>query len=125
MKKITPQAVFDAAWQAFVVGNRKPAQEMDKAGFWSCEYITKTGRRCPFGLLMTASECRENNGTDASGIRAESVRFVGDNLAALQFDLHDRMCHRGDWAPCYDTKAKRAAHYRTVAAEFGLRVPGD
>lgn len=127
-KKITPQRVFDAAWQAFVVEGKPPAQEQDpEDGIWECKYLTNDGRRCAFGFLMTAEDARVNEGASASDIILTGKKLDGPErqFDALQFDLHDLMCDEGQWSADFDTPDKRATHYRAVAAEFGFRVPGE
>jgi len=52
-KKITPQMVFDAAWQAFIVENKPPAVVMDNETT-SCTYNDGRGNKCSFGLVMPA-----------------------------------------------------------------------
>lgn len=53
-RKITLQAIFDAAWDAFVVKGNKPAVE----GCY-CSYRTKDGRKCAVGLMLTDEQIAE------------------------------------------------------------------
>lgn len=48
---ITPQAVFDAAWQHFIVDRAPPAVK-DMLGRAKCMYLTPDGNKCAVGLLI-------------------------------------------------------------------------
>jgi hypothetical protein len=122
---ITLQMIFDAAWQAFIVEGKPPAQENN-----SCRYLTSDGRKCAVGLCIPDGHPAQHFDRSLPGLLNEYPDlFSGalkpydyDDLNRFQFGLHDDLCHRGEWAE--DVEARREAYFE-VAKQFGLVVPSS
>lgn len=68
-KPITLQIIFDAAWQAFIVERRPPAQVLQAASArgepeYACRYRTIDGRSCAVGLPIPKGHPYENEIAD-------------------------------------------------------------
>lgn len=137
MSKITLQAVFDAAWEAFIVNNKLPAIE---DGY--CSYCTTDGRKCAIGLVLTDKQVAEisrygkEHGNEKSPpiddiVKAHSDWFdlsCGNDLAtaarkfrAAQINLHDYALAPG--TNKFKAKDELKKVYLEFAENNGLTVP--
>lgn len=124
MKPITLQDIFNAAWQAFIVEDKPPANTGD-----GCEYLTADGRRCAVGLVLPEDVARAAHSSFQPlhrrhpALFADDVRANDARLDEFQAALHDALCdpyQAGVWAQDRD---QREEAYRGVAEEFGLTIP--
>lgn len=129
---ITPQRVFDAAWQAFIVEDKLPAAEPTEG---RCMYLTEDGRKCAIGLCIPDGHPAQAG--PPSGVSGLARSYPGlfpvdlevqEELRVLQYALHDGLIvtNANDlsvrWR--YD-KTEREVDYRCVAKKLGLTIPGE
>jgi hypothetical protein len=121
MSKITLQDIFNAAWQAFIVEDRKPAFEN-----LSCRYLTDDGRRCAVGLCIPDGHPAQllAMSFDQLALDYPELFDVPDDcdLDTFQNALHDELIvyESGEW---FLSKAEREQAYRLIAAQYNLTVP--
>jgi hypothetical protein len=126
-KPITPQHVFDAAWNAFVIGDAPPARS--RAG--GCSYLNDKGDKCAIGLLLPDGHPAQK----ASGNVYHLLRLwpeLFDYRAPprlwldLQVDLHDCISsgheHEASWTL---TQAERREIYEQFARKHDLTIPSS
>jgi hypothetical protein len=121
---ITLQMIFDAAWQAFIVEGKPPAQENN-----FCRYLTSDGRKCAVGLCIPDGHPAQQYIHSLPHLLNEYPNLFGGSLNAydhdlnrFQLELHDELCRGGAWTE--DLEARRAS-YLEVAKQFGLVVPSS
>jgi len=126
---ITLQKIFDLAWQKFIVEGGAPAA--DNNG--KCSYLTYDGRKCAVGLALPDGHPAQKGAGRFSSLVCGYPELFGPDVLAVMGDptgrldrfqarLHDSLQDKGEWTE--DAKT-RAAHYRKVAKDFGLTVPGQ
>lgn len=138
-RKITLQAIFDAAWDAFVVKGNKPAVE----GCY-CSYRTKDGRKCAVGLMLTDEQVAEisrygkAHGDEKSPPINDIVKAYSDwfdlscgtdldtaanKFRAAQINLHDYALEPG--TDEFKAKDELTFAYIEFANANGLTVPAS
>lgn len=144
MNRVTLQDIFNAAWQAFIIEDRPPAQEFvgkddEYASNYSCRYLTTDGRKCAVGLCIPDGHPFQNSRSTFDDLVEEdrekyedlSESCVFDTslyqkpaylLREFQADLHDHLCLNGRWK--YPVE-RRKEIYRGVANRFKLTIPGE
>lgn len=125
---ITPQRVFDAAWQAFIVEDKPPAIGANGR----CAYLTEGGSKCAIGLCIPDGHPAQMASIYADGVSALRRNYPGlfpddeetlGRLVALQYALHDGLTANGRrWRL---GKTERERGYRAAADNFGLTIPGE
>lgn len=139
---ITLQAIFNAAWAHFIVGDGKPAYDTQEE---TCQYLTEDGNKCAVGLCIPdghqaqklLGDFQELVGTYPElfdqQIR-EMWKDVEDNgysskysspyasLHNFQSRLHDSMINRvtGSWIL---SKEQMKDGYLKIAEQYNLTVP--
>lgn len=123
---ITPQSIFNAAWQRFIIEKRLPCVK-DR----QCAYEHK-GNNCAVGAAMTREQldvikmcCDEHETADKLAIK-HPTWFYGepDTFYLLQARLHDRLVN-------FDVSGWKCSHeelkqqYEQVAEEFDLTIPEE
>jgi hypothetical protein len=136
--KITLQAVFSAAWQAFIVEGKDPAFNTN---INNCVYLDNNGNKCAVGLCIPdghpAQKCirsvsflmkhypdlfNENVKTNKINVFGFDY-FEGDSLVTAQRSLHDALVNNSaEWNFTLDERKK---HYLAFAKEFNLEVPNE
>ena len=115
--KITPQNVFNAAWQAFIVEGRGPSIHSGRMIFGdsTCVYLNENGDKCAVGLCIPGGHPAQNfigsvsklwakypelfeehvnkpvNGTFTMDVIGTNPHGSGDHLCSL-LHLHSDMC---------------------------------
>lgn len=133
---ITPQMVFDAGWQEYVLKDVPPSVEYTSLGSYPCRYLTPDGRRCPFGHVLPQNHAAMKEEATAGVLLyaypylfdlkawdsiGEQTRFYAADR--LQKALHDDLLdNKGQWQDDYQTQAQRRDHYLKVAEKYGLTV---
>ncbi len=128
--KATFQDIFNAAWAAFIIGDAKPARDIESC---SCEYLTKDGNKCAVGLVIPDGHPAQKyfgdfhqlvttDAVDVSDIFDEEIMTAEeDTLVDFQADLHDKISHRnGNWTMSKDAMRE---HYVAMAEKYNLTVP--
>ncbi len=134
-KRITAQMIFDAAWQAFIVERRPPAQEKNEFGEWCCCYLTKNGGKCAVGLCIPDGHPFQKETFSFNGLLGEDERasypifddmfHEGRNMRlrdTMQGYLHDINAQNGEWI--YSPERMEQI-YRDFAKDNGLTIPGE
>lgn len=122
---ITPQSVFNAAWQKFIVEDEEPAAELDEHKFYQCTYLTEDGRKCAIGLCLPEGHPAQNALCSADVLEENFPELFDDpdgKINDLQLELHDHLMNNrtGEWRL---SKEERKARYIKVAKEQGLEIP--
>lgn len=139
-RKITLQAIFDAAWEAFIVNDNPPAVEYDY-----CAYCTTDGRRCAIGLAMTDEQLaivkefieQQVNSNQQPGIDtiiklyhewfdlscAATRGAAASKFRYAQISLHDGLLDLN--TSKFLSKDIRIKSYLNFANIFGLTVPAN
>lgn len=121
---ITPQSIFNAAWQRFIVEGRLPCIKDQK-----CAY-SHNGNNCAVGAVMTEEQIQKitEEGLDDNVVDdiiavypewfAGNVNIIPD----LQVALHDKLADvsSGKWIVDKETLEQR---YKEIAQEYGLEIP--
>lgn len=132
---ITPQRVFDLAWQEFIVEKAPPAgQPISGAGTFamSCLYLTPEGHKCAIGLALPEGHKAQDYSGNVSGLCAlypelfESPERDSSILDELQAELHDNLMQNNvtktgvEWSYSLEERKRR---YIAAAKLYGLKVP--
>ena len=134
-KRITAQMIFDAAWQAFIIEGKPPAQEQvnELQTDWACRYRTRDGRKCAIGLCIPDGHSYQTSNISLTGLIGEDWHaetplfdeefFRNDELReSIQGYLHDRNAKNGAWL--YSPERLEEI-YRNFAKDFKLTIPGE
>lgn len=150
---ITLQKIFNDAWQAFIVEKKPPAQVWKLRengtgdGNYVCRYKTEGGLRCAVGCSIPEGHPYEGEQMDFLDLvrlernhfdsrdapprifAPELIEMAGEDdverasrISRFQSRLHDDLAERGNWIVSPETME---GHYRQVAADFGLTIPGE
>jgi hypothetical protein len=118
--KITPQLVFDAAWNAFIVNNKQPA--VDRLG--GCCYKTPDGKKCAIGLCIPSGHPAQELIGDVFELGARYPELYNKQdkmiLSRLQIDLHDSLITQGKWRR---SRTYRKSVYIQFAKLHNLTIP--
>lgn len=131
---ITPQDIFNAAWNHFVLNDNPPAVDEDG----DCCYLTADGRKCAVGLCIPDGHPAQRSGNHYGQLILSFPDLLDDGdvfsdngspyetARRFQRNLHDGLTANGQWAPNADTQEKRRAIYTDIAAQLNLTIPtGD
>lgn len=139
-KRITAQDIFSAAWQAFIVEGKPPAQETNEYGEWGCKYLTKDGRKCAVGLCIPDGHPYQKSTMSFIGLMNIEMlaEKKGEETAELLFDeefhrdsrlretiqgyLHDIYVAEGNWLL---SPERLKQIYRDFAKDHHLTIPGE
>lgn len=123
---ITPQSVFNAAWDRFIVKKQLPCI---KGGQCAYEHL---GRNCAVGAAMSEEQISILHAKRLENQLVEDLCewypewFEGsiDTFSSLQYDLHDGLADTktGSWRRDYDARKQR---YLEIAAKFNLTIPEE
>lgn len=121
---ITPQSIFNAAWQRFIIEGRPPCIRRHQ-----CAY-SHNGNNCAVGAVMTEEQIQKitEEGLDKNTvediIEKHPEWFAGGTeiITDLQYSLHDKLANveNGGWR---EDKETRELAYREIASMYGLEVP--
>ena len=121
---ITPQSIFNAAWQRFIVEGRLPCIKEKR-----CAY-SHDGNNCAVGAAMTEDQIQKITEEGIADYMVDDIMdahpdwFIGEKEAIinLQYHLHDKLVHMdsGSWNR---DKEAREDQYRRVAKTYGLEIP--
>lgn len=143
MKKITLQDIFNAAWQAFIIENKPPSQELNEDGFYTCKYLTSNKRKCVIGLCLPDGHNYQNfkksfydlvvydkSVKEEDQIFDKSIHTLlntshinnlfSNSLNVFQASLHDMLCANCEWLY---SNSQRKQKYKQVAKEYNLTIP--
>jgi hypothetical protein len=130
-KPITPQRVFDAAWNAFVIGDAQPARS--SAG--GCSYRNSKGDKCAIGLLIPDGHPAQDAQNSVGKVidkhpelfGASALEYEGlATLARMQIELHDSISlGNEDDAYWTTTQAERRERYTHFARQHNLTIPSS
>ena len=125
MTPITLQAIFDAAYQAFVVEKRPPAYDTAAT---MCRYLTEDGRKCAVGLVLPEGHPVQKQEASLALIISRYPELFDPKLRSLssyhlirvQQLLHDNLIDfdTGEWAV-----QDLHEHYVRVAEKYELTIP--
>lgn len=121
--RISLQMIFTAAWNAFIVGDAKPARNN-----FSCSYLTSDGRKCAVGLVLPDGHLAQSRVCPFYELTLEYQDLWDDQIRSMaeyrlnmfQRRLHDDLSNSQGWILDKPTIEKK---YRQVAKEFELTVP--
>lgn len=118
---ITPQMVFDKAWQKFIIENAPPAYE-----YGQCRYLTTDGKRCAIGLCVPDGHPAQSYIGSLAAI-SELWQELFDQgsivlLQKMQTELHDRLVSSNicGWGRSLEWRKEL---YEEFALENNLKVP--
>lgn len=125
MKTTSKQKAFDIVWDHFIVKKSPPGTAPNNS---HCEYRTKDGHMCAVGILLTAPELKDIEGsgymrTEVSTLVSEGIlRGVSDTFSMFLDELqnhHDRAAQQR-MRP-FHTEVE--ARLRKLSAAWDLRIP--
>jgi hypothetical protein len=131
MTKITAQAIFNAAWQEFIINKAPPAMrettEEDGSEYkFSCCYLTPDGRKCAVGLCIPDGHALQKSTHNLNYLADRHPELFELNSLErhnLQDDLHDSLVdtNTGEWKYTPEIMKDKYLH---VARKFKLTIPG-
>ena len=123
---ITPQSIFNAAWQRFIIEKRPPCIKDVQ-----CAY-EHNGNNCAVGAAMTREQLNQikEQGDDHETADNLAIKypdwFKGEitTFYEIQKSLHDSLVDfdNGLWRYPFETIEKQ---YREVASTFDLTIPEE
>lgn len=136
MIPMTLQAVFNGAWQAFIVEGKPPAVRRNpdygvpgnKDPEFVCCYRTDDGRACAIGLQIPDGHPSLSSPANALALRRDYPALFGDKdldpevWRQAQRALHDDLQRIGQWNL---TLEQRKAAYVRFADKYRLTIPGE
>lgn len=123
---ITPQSVFNAAWQRFIVEKRLPCIRGK-----SCAY-EHNGNNCAVGAAMSPEQIEEikrrhYNDEPVSTLMETFPEWFSGIISGAEFDTIQRLLHdslvdfdHGNWRYSLEERENR---YRELAAKHNLTIP--
>lgn len=134
---ITLQAIFNAAWAHFIVGDGKPAYFAH-----ACRYLDNNGNKCAVGLCIPDGHEAQSLEGDFQELVENYPELFDDRILAIyketktkhcayntdlslqnfQYSLHDGLINRNteQWA---FSKERMRDEYLDVAKRYNLTVP--
>ena len=130
--KITPQNVFNAAWQAFIVERKRPSIDGSR-----CVYLNNDGDKCAVGLCIPDGHEAQRFTGSVSRLWAKYTNLFEDHvnqpvdgtfsddlwvLTQAQLQLHDSCIEDGEWK--YSPEKMRQT-YIDFAQTYKLDIPNE
>lgn len=132
MKQAERQSAFDKVWQHFVAdGQRFAAVAFGHGtGIGVCVYYdAETGARCPIGLLLPIEEAAMLDDAPVNMLAVDAVTFPSLHAllesVGVEFLAHLQHAHDTTVIESAGSHSAMAGKLRSIAAEYGLTVPGE
>lgn len=125
-ERLSPQNVFNSAWQAFIVENKPPCGRRGSSNTNTllCRY--KEGNAaCAIGLCLTDEEAEVFSNVDLlTGMRNLNLSEKDYHcLKGLQLELHDKIARWNDGPVWHYNLEQRRTIYERFAERWNLTVP--